>query len=602
MHLLHWLTVSATAVGALALVPRPVHACGGTFCDAGPTAMPVDQTGENVLFILDGPQVEAHIQIQYDPTTEADQFAWVIPVSAIPEFSVGSDPLFQALLAGSVPSYGLTQVSACQGPDPDANGDGGAPSGFITMSDGGGASFEPEVVLHEVVGALDVTVLSGGTAEELVQWLDTNGYQQDPAALPILTEYVQEGWMFAAIKLAHSAGVDQIHPLVMNYVGDEACVPLRLTRIAAAEDMGVRTFFLGDDRVAPTNYKHVLVNPLKLDWLNNADNYAEVITLAVDEAGGEGRAFVTEYAGDSSVVPSGFYDPSWDPTVFISMNPVNVMDTLQSWNLGVCGRNFGGCGFSHPLILPLLREFLPAPEGVDEVEFYLDLAQHFDQIDQDIWDGSAFALAFEERIVAPAFHASELLDRWPYLTRMYTTISPGEMTVDPIFHGHPGLPEVDNRTQIATEALHCDGSSAVTLPDGRVVFLPAGAPWPDFQTEMPWVEESADMPEMGGAPLPLFNNTAQIDELLTAYNQSHGWPPEPGAGGDDAADGTAGGATAGGDTDGMGTTGDGPGADGGPGGVASEGCGCTTSHERGAGWLWLLGAVGVGLRLRRRRD
>ena len=35
------------------------------FCDGGPQPMPVDQTGENILFVWDGDTIEAHIQIQY---------------------------------------------------------------------------------------------------------------------------------------------------------------------------------------------------------------------------------------------------------------------------------------------------------------------------------------------------------------------------------------------------------------------------------------------------------------------------------------------------------------------------------------------------------
>ena len=92
--------VSVAAALALTAAPSEARACGGTFCDAGPQAMPVDQTGENILFVIDGQHVEAHIQIQYDPDTDADQFAWVIPLQALPQFSVGSEPLFQNLLTG----------------------------------------------------------------------------------------------------------------------------------------------------------------------------------------------------------------------------------------------------------------------------------------------------------------------------------------------------------------------------------------------------------------------------------------------------------------------------------------------------------------------
>src|SRR5688500_5270700 len=79
--------------------PTPADACGGTFCDnGGPRPMPVDQTGENIVFVVDEGYVEAHIQIQYDPNTEAAQFAWLVPVMGTPEFSVGSQQLVLDLL------------------------------------------------------------------------------------------------------------------------------------------------------------------------------------------------------------------------------------------------------------------------------------------------------------------------------------------------------------------------------------------------------------------------------------------------------------------------------------------------------------------------
>src|SRR5215470_3077913 len=95
---------TAAMCAALALQPREADACGGMFCDGGPQPMPVDQTGENILFVWEEDYIEAHIQIQY--VGEPAKFGWVIPLQGVPEFSVGSEPLFQALLAGSVPTYG----------------------------------------------------------------------------------------------------------------------------------------------------------------------------------------------------------------------------------------------------------------------------------------------------------------------------------------------------------------------------------------------------------------------------------------------------------------------------------------------------------------
>ena len=290
------------ALGAAGLVmfcaPREAKACGGTFCDAGPQAMPVDQTGEVVLFVMGEETTEAHIKIQYDPDAEAEEFAWLVPITELPEFAVGSDLLFDNVLAGTVPSYGFTtQFDTCGDGDDDDDDDAAGDDDDDDDDDGG-----PNIVLAETVGAFDIVVLQGGTADEVVDWLDTNGYQQDPDAVPIIEEYLAENYLFAAFKLTNGADTDEIHPIALTFPNNEACVPLRLTRIAAVEDMDIRTFFLADDRVVPQTYKHVLVNPLKLDWPSLGSNYKELISLAVDADEANGRAFVTEYAGPSNVV------------------------------------------------------------------------------------------------------------------------------------------------------------------------------------------------------------------------------------------------------------------------------------------------------------
>src|SRR3954471_14529787 len=48
------LCFSALLVGfATMALSTDASACGGTFCDSGPNSMPVDQTGENVIFVMD---------------------------------------------------------------------------------------------------------------------------------------------------------------------------------------------------------------------------------------------------------------------------------------------------------------------------------------------------------------------------------------------------------------------------------------------------------------------------------------------------------------------------------------------------------------------
>ncbi|MEM7159875.1 MAG: DUF2330 domain-containing protein [Myxococcota bacterium] len=590
--------IGLLAAGGVNLAtPTTAEACGGTFCDAGPQPMPVDQSGENILFVRNGDTIEAHIQIQYEG--EAEQFGWVIPLQSLPTFSVGSEPFMQALLAGTVPTYFTNRTfDDCSSDDGFPPGDGAGGTSGAAGDDGGeGTGGEdpggPEVVFEETVGAYDIAVLSGGTAAEVIQWLDDNGYQQDPEAEPILQAYLDEGHLFGAVRLTGGVDVDEIHPIVLTFDGDTPCIPLRLTRIAAVEDMEIRSFFLGDSRTVPQNYKHVLVNQVKVDWTlgNLAGNYKDLITQAVDAPEANGRAFVTEYAGSSEVVNrGGIFSEQWDAEVFTTVEPIGVVDELVAQNLYFCDFDFGGgCGGVHPLVQPLLDEFLPVPEGVDRDSFYECVSCFSDQIDLEAWDGTAFAEGLRLRIIEPGSNAIQTLNDKPYLTRMYTTISPGEMTEDPMFHENSELDDVAANLT-ATQRTLCNGDSVFLLPDGRQVYLPAGAPWPDFDNEPAWSmpsDEEVQEVMPSGAPLVLVNNTEAIDSALEAYNLAQGWH---GADDDGSADGTGGSAGSGGS--------DGGAADGGGG----DGCGCNTTDEGFGGFMMIALGLGLGVASRRRRE
>lgn len=595
--------VAAAVAGVTAYVALPTEAdaCGGTFCDAGPTAMPVDQTGEVILFVMGQGYTEAHIQIEYDPETEADKFAWVIPLMEVPEFSVGSQPLFDNVLAGTVPSYGFnTQFddSSCDFGDDGGGGESGAAGGGTGGDTGAGdEGGGPDIVLQEVVGAFEVTVLQGGTAEELVAWLDENGYQQDPNATPILEQYLAENYLFAAFKLTNDAETSEIHPVTLRFPVEEACVPLRLTRIAAVDDMDIRTFFLADHRVVPQNYKHVLVNPLKLDWTTQASNYKEVITMAVDADQAGGRAFVTEYAGPSNVVGTfGIWESFWNSAVFETIDPENVVNALQDMSLMTCFEDWDTgnqvCDYTHPLMRSLMLKYLPPPADVPETEFYGCLECYSGLIDREVWDPAGFATDLETRIIAPGAHAVEVLQAFPTLTRMYTTISPFEMTEDPFFHQNPDLQPVDNTNQIATRTIDVCGTAEVwELPDGRQVYTPDGS-WPAFPNEMPWEEEVEETPEQG-APIVLSNQTELINRQLEQHNCQYNYP-SPNACGDP--DGETSGLT----TDGGGSDGGTGGADGGGLAGRDSGCGCQADPDSGP-WGGLMGLSLLGLGFLRRR-
>ncbi len=528
--------LTAAALG-LALTPTRADACGGTFCDGGgPTVMPVDQTGETIVFWIDHsggePFTEAHIQIQYEG--EAQNFGWIIPVQQVPEVLVGNQALFDNLLAATVPTYTLTTTSQacadggsiglCAGADRlnEFADDGG---GDEIGQDEGGDSGGVDILDRGFAGAFEYVVLTGSTVQEIVDWLDMAGYAQDEDAPPILQEYLDDGFVFVGVKLRGGATVEEIHPLAIRYPGVEPCIPIKLTRIAAVDDMAIRAFFLGESRATPMNWPHVVLNPVALDWATTVSNYLAVVSLAIDEAGG--RAFITEYAGTDSIVSTSDIDsPAWNPTSFEGLEAVAVVNVLNSQGLGItCDEFSGECQFGHPQIEPLLQTYVPVPDGLDPYEFWGSLSTYEGLIDLTAWSGPDFAADFAERISIPGEHALDMLTAATYVTRLMTLLSPHEMIEDPTFHETDSLPPVDNQGS-ATRTLACEGNDWIDLPDGRMVALTNGGLYPNIEG-MPFAERIEQVPAMGPAQVTT-DNRSTIDDLLADWNEGKLSGPEPG--------------------------------------------------------------------------
>ena len=589
--------LAVLSVAGVAMTPDAAEACGGTFCDGViPGPMPVDQTGENVIFVIGDTESEVHIQISIDTETNAENFGWLMPLTSVPEFSVGSQPLFDQVRAASVPQYDITTTfENCGQNNNDSGGNlsSGDPGDSATAGGSTGFGDEsgdgPTVLLEEAVGAFQVAVLTDTEVGPIKTWLEDNGYLWDANAEPILMQYLAEGNVIAALKLRRTASINDVHPITLRYPSSETCFPLRLTRIAAVEDMDIRVFVLAENRAAPTNYKHVLVNPLKIDWLNRAINYKEVISNAVDAFMADGRAFVTEFAGASNVVNTApIYNPSWDENDFIGLDPLQAVQTLNQQGLGACFDSFD-CTWNHPLVFGLLLEFLPPPQGVEPAEFYAYMGNYEADIDLVKWDsGNGFAAALLDRVIEPGQHGEDLIQTWPYLTRMYTTISPNEMMEDPIFHVNASLPDVE-ALRTAQNYVLCNNDSVVTLPGGDEFYIPGGGPWPEIPGEEFWAMEVQTV-AIKGAPMTIVNNTAAISKKREEWNLSHGWPHVPS---DTGVPTEGGGGSEGGES--GSSSSDSSGSD------SEGGCGCRSDDDNNGALGLGLAALGL-LALRRRRS
>jgi hypothetical protein len=695
-------------VGSVTLtIGSDASACGGYFGPANTTTK-VEMPGEDLLYVLDGQSVEAHLQVRYSGAV--DRFAMVLPVPALPEFHVGSQRLFASLDAATSPAFDVSVSKNCTAGycgEAGAGGGGALGGGGPGGGAGGGGNGGPQVVLKQAVGVFEITVLQGGTAQELTDWLDANGYAQNPAAEPIIQKYLEKSYLFVAVKLTRDASTDQIHPLVLKYAGTQPCVPLQLSAISAKNDMALKVFFLAEQRVVPLNYKEVVPSWVRFDWnAISPQAYGKLIGSAVDEPVADGRAFVTEYAGSSAAVPTqGFVSSAWNVSALASAGPETIVQKLYEQGLVSCGAappvcpppsppellqcgdpsassfvncmcsnagpspwasclaspdcaKFVGCMASgcddwnvcttlvpnwmestalinlkytqlcsggaqpgpvspgpgalctvtDPLVAGLLGEFLPTPEGVSPDKFYGCTSCYKDQIDASKWDAAALATAFQERLVTPGNHALELLKKFPRLTRLYTTISPSEMTEDPEFAPAPGASSVSN-LQSAKRSDDCKSFGNWLVPGAGGVGIKAGpGTYASWLPDMPYAARIVDHTSPDN-PVVLVDNETKIAGAIAEWNATQTWTPvtmqQVGPCGGPIGGGMGGASPMNtGGNGGMMAAGSAGQGDAPPGGAdqAESSGGCATGARGGGSWALLaLGLAALGAASRKRR-
>ena len=119
-----------------------------------------------------------------------------------------------------------------------------------------------------------------------------------------------------------------------------------------------------------------------------------------------------------------------------------------------------------------ISDELLASAGLDSPSFFSCPSCYYDQLSRVAYDAGPATDEIEERIIRPDREAQALFDAYPYLTRLYTMLSPEEMNIDPTFSFDRQLPEVSN-VHTARVVMDCGnggtpGSAGITvhLEDG----------------------------------------------------------------------------------------------------------------------------------------
>lgn len=461
MKRVHLGIASAVSLAALLSAAPRAEACGGFFCQN----IPVDQTGEQILFAVEDGRVEAQIQVDY--AGAAEDFSWVVPVPSLPEVGVSSNRVFGVMKERAGIRFELTMTYDGNCMYPPMSAESGGVRGDATSDADDGVT----VITQSQVGPYDYAILQATDTLALFDWLGANDYVIPATAAPLVEPYVLMGdeMHFVAFKLQKDRTVGEIAPVVLKYDDDQPMIPIQLTAIATQPNLGVTVGLLGDARAVPENYLHVLINDARIDWLSGGSNYDALIDDAMDEAGGQ--AFTTEFAGSSDRFAGAFYAEGQMETEQLSLtgDPVAFFDLV---------RNEGFTADSQ--LLDILGRCIPLPAslaaaGVDQRSFLNNLEAYRAELAGQPFDAEACANELEASIVAPLRHAQELFDRVPYFTRLHTSLSAEEMTVDPVFAFNSEMGDVDN-VHRASAVMVCDNNGdynavpiVVTLADGREV-------------------------------------------------------------------------------------------------------------------------------------
>lgn len=281
---------------------------------------------------------------------------------------------------------------------------------------GGGA----EIMSAGEVGPYDYTVLGGdGDPDVLITWLHENGYRVPEEIEPVIAAYVEEGMYFLAMRLRQDFSTQDIQPIVITYQADRMIFPMRLTAAAAVEDMPIKIWIFADEQYAPENYAHSTPD-------------------------------LSRFRAASMVANVGDWTRQNDATAY------GYLDELKRYQAQHDGHVF----FTR----------LAGPSASLLLNDHYYYGREFGEVVR-------LGMTSEEMVRQDAF-LMDLIMRFPYLTLLWTSMSPEQMTVDPIFEASSTAEAVTSSVIDLSEVVdpieYWGCSSARALNDTQWASLPVG--------------------------------------------------------------------------------------------------------------------------------
>jgi hypothetical protein len=455
------------AGAGVAAWPGRAEACGGFFC----ATVPVVQTGEEIVFVVDDAAGEVDVTIKIAYSGPAAEFAWLLPLLKNPtRIGLGTEQSFQMI--DGVTSARFTPRITRSGCDFPGNLQDASSVADSSFSGDAGASPGVLVLQQSNVGAFESVVLSGNDPEAIRTWLVEHDYRVTDEMMQAVFPYVAKGDVLLALRLQSGKSVGELQPISLTIPSPEPCIPLRLTAIAAQDDMDVTAVvFSKNGRAIPQNFLHVELNPSRIAWLSGGSNWRSLVSEAADDAGG--NAFATEWAGAASELSGRISSFTPDLSLVRSATLAGSV-TLAIGDTGLSRRSE-----TSGILRGILTDELLQAAGVNPQTFWI--CPWCDPVGARLpLDGARVAAQLDERILQPEARLQAKIDGMTFGTRLYTVLSPKEMNVDPIFAFRTDLPPVAAQRE-ANVFVTCSSGAAprveVEIDGQRRVADASGVVW-----------------------------------------------------------------------------------------------------------------------------
>src|SRR5580704_3641388 len=274
------LTTSALAV----LAERDAAACGG--CFHPPTQTASDITDERMLLAASTSQSTLYDQIEYsgNPTS----FAWVLPIHGTVDVGLSADVLFDSIDALTATQI-VPPVPNCP-PPPNCGGGSSSGGAFGASANAGAEAPTVTVTKAENVGPYATVQLHSTDSSALANWLAQHGFNIPADVVPVINEYVTEGFDFLAMKLLPNQGVQAMRPVRVTTQGASLSLPLRMAAVGTGTTVGITIWVVSDGRYEPQNFPffHIDDGQLVWDFSTNLSNYTTLRAQNESALGGKG--------------------------------------------------------------------------------------------------------------------------------------------------------------------------------------------------------------------------------------------------------------------------------------------------------------------------